>query len=145
MVYDTSSKDEIVKSDFSRQGRTGGINMWSERNSCLFCPSASNTSIIHVGDSQKLGFLSYFAPAHGMMVFGIERFLWNVSILKKQKMITFGPFTPYPVLFIATFLLLLLFYLNEDCLGRVLSSPIFNFRAMCLKISTTTTLIAISR
>ena len=56
LVHNTSSKDEIIKSGFlSRQGRTGGINLCSERNSRLFRPSASDTSFIHVRDCLKLG------------------------------------------------------------------------------------------
>ena len=56
LVNNTSSKDEIIKSGFlSRQGRTGGINLCSERNSRLFRPSASDTSFIHVRDCLKLG------------------------------------------------------------------------------------------
>ena len=60
LVHNTSSKDEIVKSGFlSRQGRTGGINLCSERNSRLFRPSASDTTIIHVRDCLKLGILFF--------------------------------------------------------------------------------------
>ena len=84
LVYNTSFKDEIVKSGFpSGQGRTRGINLCSQRNSRLYHPSASNTSIRDNLKMSILFFGNFFTNV--ILCNGMEGFLWNIFILKKEN------------------------------------------------------------